>query len=624
MTLDSRRIRSGRTIHTEGYCDQPYVVVNGDGSWTCCMTIGHGREGEVGQHVVSFVSADQGHTWEGPYDIEPAGGPEASWAQPLLHPETGRIYVFYTFNKDNLRGVRTVDGETLPRVDSLGVYAYRYSDDAGRTWSTERYEIPMRRFACDRHNAYGGNVLFFWGVGKPFIHHGAAYVPATKVGGFARRGFFVQNEGVLVRGSNLLTQHDPARHVWETLPEGDAGLRAPPGGGRIAGEFNATPMNDGSLFGTFRTVDGYAGQAYSRDDGWTWEVDWMRYRPGGRKVKNPRAANFVRRFSNGKYLYWFAFHGGEPLARACGANPDLGYGDRNPAWLCGGVERDGRIYWSQPELALYDEDVAVRFSYPDFVEQDGRYFVTETQKKVARMHALDHGLLDAMWRQAEGLDDRVAHRGLLLEAPGDEPLVVMSELPVLGAACAPSGRAAAPHPGGGLTLEFWVRFDEFCAGQVAFDSRDEDGNGIVARLADGGCLQLVLSGRGRAGRPAGSAAGLYRSAWETDPASLEAGRMHHVAFIVDGGPRIVSVMVDGELCDGGPSRQYGWGRLEPGLEDVNGGRQARLAASLRGTLRCLRVYGRYLLTSEAVANYRAGPDAKAAGGVTERAASGAA
>ena len=37
------------------------------------------------------------------------------------------------------------------------------------------------------------------------------------------------------------------------------------------------------------------------------------YTPGGRRIKHPRAANFVRKFSNGKFLYWFHNHGGEPV-----------------------------------------------------------------------------------------------------------------------------------------------------------------------------------------------------------------------------------------------------------------------------------------------------------------------
>ena len=93
--IDYRHIETGHAIPGEGYCDQPYIVINKDRSWTCVMTTGQGREGDTGQHVVSLISKDLGQTWVGPYDIEPGEGPEASWVMPLLVPDTGRIYAFY-------------------------------------------------------------------------------------------------------------------------------------------------------------------------------------------------------------------------------------------------------------------------------------------------------------------------------------------------------------------------------------------------------------------------------------------------------------------------------------------------------------------------------------------------
>ena len=612
MLMDGRHLETGTEIPSEGYCDEPYVVVNADGSWTCTMTTGRGIEGEGGQHVVSYRSPNQGQTWEGPFDIDPASGPEASWVMPLTVPGTGRIYAFYTYNRDNLREVKTVDGGVYARVDSLGVYAYKFSDDNGRTWSRDRFEIPMRLFECDRQNAYGGKVLFFWGVGKPFVHHGAAYVVASKVGGFGE-GFFVHNEGVLFRSPNLLTESDPTRHVWETLPDGDVGLRTPAGGGPIAGEFNVTPLSDGGLYGTYRTIDGWACHAYSRDDGHTWEHEYMTYTPGGRRVKNPRAANFVRRFSNGKYLYWFHFHGGEVLARAPNLRSWVGYEHRNPVWLCGGIERDGRIHWSQPEIALYDDNPGVRISYPDFIEQDGRIWLTETQKTIARVHELDTQLLAALW--ADPSEARPTRDGLLLEHTDGKGSIRMPDLPTLhnrgGGRVDPStgatlpGQACAIAPRGGMTLELLVNFRSLKPWQVVFDSRDVEGRGILLQLTDRGTLKLSLAGH-TYGEPGGRwSCGLCESAWETDGGLLKAGTLHHVVFIVDGGPKTISVLVDGELCDGGHDRQYGWGRFNPHLRDANGATTGVVAGGLDGDLPLFRIYGRPLLAAELAASRRA-------------------
>lgn len=608
MEADFRNITSGHKVPCGGYCDQPYVVVNGDGSWTCVLTTGAGREGRPGQHVVSCVSSDRGRTWSEIYEIEPPSGPEASWAVPLRVPRTGRIYAFYTYNKENLRQVKTVDGGMLSRVDSLGVYAYRYSDDMGRTWSSGRWEIPMRKFECDRGNVYGGRVMFFWGVGKPFIHRGAAYVCASKVGGFGE-GFFARNEGVLFRSPNLPEEDDPAKHEWETLPEGDRGLAAPPGGGPVAGEFNATPMNDGSLYGTFRTIDGWSCHAYSRDDGRTWETDWMRYEPGGRKVKNPRSANFVRRFSNGKYLYWFCFNGGEPLRRRLRENL-MGYAHRNPVWLSGGVEKDGRIHWSQPEIALYDDKIGSRISYPDFIEQDGRYFVTETQKTAARVHELDAEMLEAMWRQAEGLDRKAAEKGIVMEWEGAGEAPVAGLPPLWESAAAAAGgenngvKGHSAPARGGISLELVFRFEHMCPWQVLFDSREGDGRGMLLQLTDRSSVKLSFCGLVH-DEPGSAGGTLSESSWECDRGLIMKGQTHHAVFIIDGGPKTVSVLVDGVLCDGADERQFGWGRFHPNIRDINGADTAKIAPSMRGEVKYARLYGRRLLTSEAVANYRA-------------------
>ncbi len=150
-------IATGWEIPSEGYCDQPYVVKLADGTWLCTLTTGRGEEGNTGQHVVSCTSTDRGKTWAPLVDIEPASGPEASWGMPFL-TAYGRVYVFYTYNAANLREVIADDDYARKRVDTLGEYALKYSDDGGRTWSPQRWYIPVRATAIDRKNPYQGRV----------------------------------------------------------------------------------------------------------------------------------------------------------------------------------------------------------------------------------------------------------------------------------------------------------------------------------------------------------------------------------------------------------------------------------------------------------------------------------
>jgi hypothetical protein len=384
-------VETGWVIPSEGYCDQPYVVKLPDGTWLCTMTTGKGDEGATGQHVVSTRSGDRGRTWEPLVDIEPADGPEASWVMPFLTPG-GRVYAFYTYNAVNLREVVADNDYARRRVDTLGEYAFKHSDDGGRTWSAERHFIPVREAAIDRANPYQGQVRFFWGVGKPGLHNGAMYLGFSKVGRFGE-GFIAESESWFLRSADLLTEPDPSRITWETLPEGDHGLRSPEG--PIAEEVNLVSLSDGALFCTYRTVAGHPCHAYSRDGGKTWTPPaFMAYRPGGPLVDHPRAANFVRRLDGGpfagRYIYWFHNHAGRT------------YEGRNPAYLLGGVERDAPegkvIHWGEPVAVLYSKDPKVRISYPDFLWDDGLY-ITETQKTVARVHRIPDELLRALWKE---------------------------------------------------------------------------------------------------------------------------------------------------------------------------------------------------------------------------------
>lgn len=544
FAADPRDIRSGLPIPTETYADQPYVVKTDDKAWLVCITTGSGREGAAGQHVVTMRSTDQGKTWSKPVDVEPADGPEASYAV-MLKANSGRVYIFYNHNTDNLREVKGDEppykGGSVKRVDSLGHFVFKYSDDHGKSWSARRYEIPQRDFEIDRKNVYQGKIKFFWNVGKAFAHKGAAYVPLHKVGGFGE-GFFTSSEGVLLRSENLLTEKDPSKIRWMTWPEGEVGLRTPPGGGTVAEEQSFTELSDGSLFVVYRTIDGHSVYSYSRNGGRTWDTpQYMRY-ADGRLMKHPRAANFVWRCQNGKYLYWFHNHGGR-FIREHPQQRSIAYNDRNPVWLSGGIEADGPngkiIRWRQPEIALYDDDPMVRMSYPDLVEEDGRYWLTETQKNIARTHELDPKLLAALWGEAPKVESPSGELPLFLKRSNREDY-------------------ASEDLRAGATIQLRFRLDGWKAGETLLSNQDAEGKGFAVRTLPEGRLEFTMSD----GRTEN------RSVSEK---VFRAGTDHQVSLIVDGGPKVILWVVDGKLLDGGEERQFGWSRYNPHLQSIRGG-----------------------------------------------------
>lgn len=577
---DLRNICTGHEIPDENYCDQPYVVVTKDGNWLCTLTTGPGHESHGGQHVVATISADKGRTWSKLIDIEPSrmDGWEASWVMSLVVP-SGRIYAFYDYNGDNFRSYR---GKPVRPPTLLGWYVYKYSDDNGRTWSKERYRLPMPMAPVDRTNTFNGEVQMFWGIGEPIISGNSAFFAFSRIGKFVER----KTEGWFYRSDNILTETDPKKIDWQLLPDGDVGLKNL-AFGEVQAEQNIVALSDGSLYCMYRTQNGYPCHAYSRDGGHTWTMpEYTTYTPGGRKMKNPRACPRIWKTGNGKYLFWHHPHGAHKSA----------YRDRNPAWLSGGIEKDSFIHWSQPEIVLYDPDPKnctfdpktgipgphLGMSYPDLIEQDGRYWITETQKTVARVHEIDKSLLEDLWNQ--GNVKTVTRKGLVLD---------------LGPEAIKRGEVDSPKlpnlsDGGGFAIDFWINLKKLSDGQVILDNRDSAGKGFVVKTAEHGAIRIEMNDGENVGF------------WSCDPDILKPGIWHHVAIIVDGGPNVITFVVDGMFCDGGEVRQYGWGRFTPQLSDVTGSGKLRMVPSLAGELKRVRIYNRYIRTSEAIANFHAG------------------
>ena len=119
--------------------------------------------------------------------------------------------------------------------------------------------------------------------------------------------------------------------------------------------------------------------------------------------------------------------------------------------------------------------------------------------------------------------------------------------------------------------------------------------------------------------------GRSESRWDCDPDMLQAGARHHLAVVVDGGPKIISFIIDGVLCDGGAFRQFGWGRFNSALRHVNSAdknpiiapgstgmqdhapaaadsQRVRIAAGVRA----FRIFDRALRTFEVIGNFRSG------------------
>lgn len=553
---DSRNIAFGHEIPNEGYCDQPYIVTAASGAWVCVMTTGPGKEGDLGQHVVATRSTDRGATWSKLVDIEPSTGPEASWAVPLITPNN-RIYVFYDFNGDQ---IREMNGKKI-RADMLGWYVFRFSDDEGRTWSEKRYRLPVRVTACDRSNDWKGKVQIFWGICEPVTNGKEVVFSFTKLG----RYMLDQGEGWLFQSPNILTETNPDRLIWNMWPESDHGIRNSEFGS-IQEEHNVVWIGPHQLYSINRTTLGFPCESISNDGGRTWSVPRpLKYASTTDQiVRTPRACPRIWKTREGNYLLWFHNHGGKSFQ------------DRNPAWISGGILKDGGIQWSQPEILLYDDNPSTRMSYPDLVEDQGEYYFAETNKEVARIHHADRAMIQSLWQQ--GMAKEITPNPLIELRPGKALAINENE------------NADLPLTGG-LTIEAWVDLPAKKEPTLLLSSKDDRGNGFELTWSDNQTIQWKMSD------------GTNSANWESDPIPHSTNKRHHIVAIADAGPKIMMFVIDGRLHDGNGVRSFGWGRWTAPLHRIS----TSPTTIAEDKVLLSRIYGKALRVSQAIANFNAGP-----------------
>jgi hypothetical protein len=559
--IDWRNVKHGSLIYTYGYCDQPYVVVLEDGTWLCVFTTNAGHEGTGGQHIVATTSMDKGKTWSKPVRIEEPTDESASWAMPYL-TEYGRVYVFYMYNGDKIHELR---GNKI-REDMLGWYCFKYTDDGGNTWS-ERYRLDVPITDVDLRNDWSGEVQIMWGIGKPIDVGKGMMFAFSKIGKF----LVDDDEGWFFRCDNINKERNPDKLRWRILPAntqiGMRNLELGP----VNEEQNIVQMSNGTIYCMYRTIAGYPAESYSYNRGKSWTTPRVPEYTDGIKLKNPRACPRIWKTSDGKYLFWYHNHGG------------WGFPERNPAWISGGIEKDGKIIWSQPEILLYEDDVDKRMSYPDMIEQDGKYWITETNKVDARVHPIPAEFFNTIWSQFDR--ESVTMEGLTAEWNENQ----LEHNQVLRV---PS-KAGVDYRKG-VTLDLRLELGDLAPGQLILKATSKNGKSIELKTAEYGSVEIILNDGNRTDR------------WNSDPGLLTPFWERCMSVTVDNGPRIIQFVVDGTVCNGRDIRQYGWGRFTTDMKDftfdtLETGRL--IVRTERGQLKNLRIYNRPLMNTEIIGNH---------------------
>lgn len=588
-SADSRAVESGALILSDAYVGQPYVVRIANfvpERWVVGVTRNSNtsNEGAPGTHIATLFSDDLGATWSAPVVVDGRALTNA-YSAPFAQAESGRIAIIYGVNSANVTALP--DGAPLPRADMLGTFALKFSDDGGASWPGPPCAVPIRATAIDAANApWNGSVRMQWNVDtvKSFGANGVIFA-FTKIGTYV---LSPPEEVFLLASPNARVAASCAELEWATLPAGDHGL-APPGGNPGVGEEgHVVVLASGGLFAVARTAQGFLSAARTSDasgaGGWSataFARYWGATRPLG-PLKHGRGPTALVRLAGGRYLLLFYFQSAV-------------FG-RNPYFLASGREEGGEVRFSQPELALYSPGYGV--AYPDIIEaRGGGVYITECNKTAARSHAVDGALLAALLAQDTAASIATRALALRFDAASAGATFPTPRLPDF----------RAPYVrGAGAAVCLWVSNHAAArAGDVLLDTRaagSPRGRGLALFVRAAGVVALELTD------DAGHTAFLNTDAACAAPL-LSAGA-HLVAAIADAGARVLSLAVDGALCDGGNETAAGWVFLPPGFGSLAGGDASfTLAPTYAGRLLGGGFYEGFLYTSEVVGNFRAGPPA---------------
>ena len=129
-------------------------------------------------------------------------------------------------------------------------------------------------------------------------------------------------------------------------------------------------------------------------------------------------------------------------------------------------------------------------SYPDLLEEDGEYYLFETQKDFARVHQFDRSLVEGLWGQFED-GAEVSRDGCLLEPNDPSGAIDLPPLPEFTR----RDRVRADHGvidlKAGFTVEMWLELRDLAAGQTPLDSRSANGQGLCLQTTARGTVEIA-------------------------------------------------------------------------------------------------------------------------------------
>lgn len=530
------------------------------------------HEGHPGQHIITRRSGNGGRTWTAWEAVEPEGPPMSQYGGVVQHPTTGRACFLYALGPEktvpHLPDGRAYDGPV--HTHHIARVACRHVHPDG-AMDARRVFLDLPRTAIDRANIYGGAHTFFYTRPEPRMlraNDGLGWY--TKLG---PRPLVSEGEAFLVVFEDWANNDRLEALRLRLLPEGDHGIRDPHSS--CVAEFGPIRVDGRNLFFKYRTTAGYAGLATSGDGGNTFSTGPMRYAHDDRPVKNPQGPLTTFRDDDGRlWLSWYN------LGFRDAEHPEgIHFDGRDLVFLAPVRIRGPELRVGQPELVGYRRDQQgwtgdLRMNCLRFTERDGDAWLGRiSDKRSVRTMRVPAAFLDIVAGQFEAC-----------ATPCDGLAYVLSP--------GRDNRQTADAPPLQASRGFTILLDlaaPAVPGVVLLDATDAVGAGVRIATNTDGTITLCMTD------------GTRRLELTSDDDADAAVPPQHIGVAVDGRARLVGMVIDGRLQDGGARRLRGVARFASD-HDV---RCDAGTVSAHAAVETLRLYDRCLLTSEIVGAWRA-------------------
>jgi hypothetical protein len=352
-------------VFDDAYCDMPYMADCGDNVVVMVGTYNVGAEGSDTQTIGIARSTDGGRSFGAVAEIEPADGPEASWAVPWYHAPSNKLYVFYVYNYEGLTSVPNSNGVgSSSRCDSVGAIAYKVSTDKGLTFGS-RSLLTLDAKAIDDRNPWSGSKRLHWLYGRAHTYESKLFFGFSKMGEVVGGNQFVDTEAFV-----LQLDYDSSGSISNPLQlpsTGSVGLRNPDDSD-ITEEPDVLVDPDDGLISVFtRTDRGLLCESYSTDGGATFTTDWARRTDGTTTLANPRGPASVFRMPDGRILLWFY------------NNTRTDFSGRSTYWYAFGERSGNRILFGAPKVFMF-HPTGGRLNYGDCLVSGEELIISMSDK----------------------------------------------------------------------------------------------------------------------------------------------------------------------------------------------------------------------------------------------------